>query len=686
MKTVILAEKPDQARKYATALGSVKKGNGFLDVDTKYLNGEVVVTWGIGHLVELASMDKYGEQYRKWNMANLPFQPEKMQYEVKSSTRAQFSAAKKQLEEADLIIIATDPDREGENIAYSIFSKCSAKVKNTPKKRLWINSMVDKEIQRGFQNLKDSKETVNFFVEAQTRQISDYLVGMNFTQFFTLLAQSKGLQGVYSLGRVQTPCNSLVVQNDLAIKNFKEEAFYKLFGNVTKDNKAVKFTNDTKYPSKEELSAAIQKLGLNAPKQTNINSVKKEMKAKKAPKLFNLGGIQSYANKKWKYSLDKSLKTIQSLYQEGFLSYPRTDCDLITTNEFEYLKANLEKYKTTIGVSFENAHLEPRKEYVNNDKVLEHYAIIPTEKIPTLSSLDEAQRYIYQAVVRNTVLMFAEDYIYESTAVTIDINGSIFTAKGIVPKNSGWTKVEALEEDKKEEIVTLPAFVEGESVLFVPKTEEGKTKPPSRLTEASLGGKGGLMDKLGLGTPATRSSIIKTLIDREYIRVEKTKLYPTQKGLLLYDLTKNILLGSPEMTAKWEDYLKKIGTGTGTQKVFLNNISNFISGTLNELKTRDIDTNTVQQVKDSDKQEIGSYLVKEEAKVFKCMQKGNPSEQFIIFKNISGKKISISQVKQLLTKGKTGLVKGFVSSKTDKKFDAHLVLKEGKVSFEFAKK
>ncbi|TRZ39380.1 type IA DNA topoisomerase (plasmid) [Niallia circulans] len=686
MKITILAEKPDQARKYATALGSVKKGNGFLDVDTNILNGEVVVTWGIGHLVELASMDKYGEQYKKWNMENLPFQPEKMLYEVKSSTRAQFSAAKKQLEEADLIIIATDPDREGENIAYSIFSKCSAKVKSTPKKRLWINSMVDKEIQRGFQNLKDSKDTFNYFVEAQTRQISDYLVGMNFTQFFTLLAQSKGLQGVYSLGRVQTPCNSLVVQNDLAIKNFQEETFYKLFGNVTKDNKAVKFTNDTKYPSKEELAAAIQKLGLNAPKQTNISSVKKEMKAKKAPKLFNLGGIQSYANKKWKYSLDKSLKTIQTLYQEGFLSYPRTDCDLITTNEFEYLKANLEKYKTTIGVSFENVHLEPRKEYVNNDKVLEHYAIIPTEKIPTLSSLDDAQRNIYQAVVRNTVLMFAEDYIYESTAVTIDINGSIFTAKGIVPKNPGWTKVEALEEDKKEEIVTLPAFVEGESVLFVPKTEEGKTKPPSRLTEASLGGKGGLMDKLGLGTPATRSSIIKTLIDREYIRVEKTKLYPTQKGSLLYNLTKNILLGSPDMTAKWEDYLKKIGTGTGTQKVFLNNISNFISGTLNELKKKDIDTNTVQQVKDSNKQEIGSYLVKEEAKVYKCMQKGNTSEEFFIFKNISGKKISISQVKQLLTKGKTGLVKGFVSSKTSKKFDAHLVLKEGKVSFEFAKK
>lgn len=684
MKTVILAEKPAQGKKYANALGTVKRGNGYFDVETDILSGEVVVTWGIGHLVSLSGMDKYGEQYKKWSIDNLPFQPEKMLYEVSTKTKDQFEHVKRQLETADTIIIATDPDREGENIAYSIFSKCSSKVKNAPKKRLWINSMVDKEIQRGFKNLKDSMETYNYYVEAQTRQISDYLVGMNFTQFFTLLAQSKGLDGVYSLGRVQTPCNSLIVQNDISIKNFKEETYYRILGSVTKENKDIKFTNETKYATKEELSKAINKYGLEKPVQASIALVKKEIKSKKSPKLFNLGGIQSYANKKWKYSLDMSLKIIQSLYQEGYLSYPRTDCDLITTSEFEYLKANLDKYKQLIDVSFNNGNMEARKEYVNNDKVLEHYAIIPTEKTPDLSVLDEAQRNIYNAVVKNTILIFAEDYVYESTIVNININDMEFTAKGNVPKNPGWTKVEILETEEKEEIITLPKFEEFEKVQFISKTEEGKTKPPTRLTEATLGAKGGLMDKLNLGTPATRSSIIKTLIDREYMHVEKTKLYPTEKGLLLYELTKNILLGSPEMTAKWEDYLKKIGVGTGIQAAFLNNISNFICTTLNDLKKNEINTERIQKIKNINKKEIGNYLVEEKTKVFKCSNKTDPKDEFVIFKDICDKKINQTQLKQLLEKGKTSLIKGF-KSKAGKSFDAYLILQSGSAKFEFAK-
>ncbi|MDM5335804.1 DNA topoisomerase [Fictibacillus enclensis] len=648
------------------------------------LNGEVSVTWGIGHLVGLASMEKYGEHYKKWEMNHLPFQPSIMLYEVSERTKDQFFNAKKQLESADLIIIATDPDREGENIAYSIFSKCSAKVKNTPKKRLWINSMVSSEIQRGFKQLKDSKETFNFYVEAQTRQISDYLVGMNFTRFFTLFVQSTGLKGVYSLGRVQTPCNSLIVENDKAIKEFKEEAFYKIAGLVHKQ-KDIKFTSEHKYKGKDELKKALEPFEINVPVKTKILSMNKEMKFKKAPKLFNLGGIQSYANKKWKYSLDKSLKMIQTLYQKGYLSYPRTDCDLITTNEFEYLKSHLEEYKRVIGIQFENKNLQPRKEYVNNDKVLEHYAIIPTEKTPDLSSLDEAQRNIYEAVVRNTVLMFAEDYSYESTTIKVNLNGIDFVAKGNVPKVLGWTKEETLEDEKEKEKVLLPEFVEGEEVFFTPSLEEGKTKPPTRLTEASLGGKGGLMDKLGLGTPATRSSIIQTLIDREYVKVEKTKLFPTEKGILLYDLTRDILLGSPEMTAKWEEYLKKIGTGSGTQKAFLDNINQFISSTLGKLKEKNIAADTIKKIQDSDKVEVGNYLVKEESKVFKCTDQKQPGQKLIIFKSRSGKNLSISQVKQLLTKRKTNLIKGF-TSKNGKKFDAYLILKGDKVEFEFPTK
>lgn len=689
MKTVILAEKPDQAKKYANALGTVNRGKGYFDVNTNIIAGDVVVTWGIGHLVGLASMDSYGDQYKKWQLSNLPFKPDKMLYEVTKSTKDQFINVKKQLEQADQIVIATDPDREGEHIAYSIFLKCSQKIKKIPKKRLWINSMVDSEIQRGFKSLKNSEETINYHIEAQTRQISDYLIGMNFTQFFTLLTQSKGLTGVYSLGRVQTPCNSLVVQNDIAIKEFKEEIFYKLFGTITKDNQLVKFTNDIKYSTKEELLAVLNKNKLDKPLKTSIVSVVKEIKEKKSPKLFNLGGIQSYANKKWKYSLDNSLKIIQSLYQEGFLSYPRTDCDLITTNEFEYLRENLDRYKQLLGVNFENKNLEPRKEFVNNAKVLEHYAVIPTVKIPNLNNLEESQRNIYEAVVRNTILMFADNYVYESTAVKLQINDLTFTAKGNVPKILGWTKIESIDRTKEKDSndITLPNFTEGETVIFSPQTENGKTTPPSRLTEASLGGKGGMMDKLGLGTPATRSSIIKTLIDRQYMTVDKTKLYPTEKGLLLYDLTKDILLGSPEMTAKWEIYLKKIGEGSGTQEVFLKNIKTFIEKTLIKLKEQGIKSELVTQVVNSNSIEIGNYIVKEENKVYKCTEKSNPQTQFIIFKNISGKNITLTTVKQLLVKGKTSLIKGFISTKNKgSKYDAYLILKDQKVKLEFPKR
>ena len=684
MKTVILAEKPDQGKKYANALGIAKKENGYFKVDSNILDGEVCVTWGIGHLVGLAPMKKYGEQYEKWNMNNLPFNPEKMLYEVTSKTRPQFNIVKKQLESADKIIIATDPDREGEHIAYSIFSQCSSKVKNTPKKRLWINSMVEKEIKRGFENLKDSKDTYNYHREAQTRQISDYLVGMNFTQYFTLLVQSKGLKGVYSLGRVQTPCNSIVVENDNAIRNFKEEAFYKIYGKVSKENKTVKFTNEKKYKNREEITEKMKYHGLDNIVNTKIKSVNKETKETKAPKLFNLGGIQSYANKKWKYSLDQSLKIIQSLYQDGYLSYPRTDCDLITTNEFEYLKMNLERYKNIINIEFDNVNMTARKEYVDNSKVLEHYAIIPTENIPRLDLLSEAQKNIYNAVVKNTILMFANNYVYESTIVTVDVNGMEFTAKGNVAKELGWRSLEK-QEEKGEKTNILPPFTEGESIRLSPYIEAGKTTPPVRLTEATMGGKGGIMDRLGLGTPATRSSIIKTLIDREYIKVDKTKLYPTEKGILLYDLTKEILLGRPEMTAKWEEYLLKIGSGTGTQEIFINKINIFINDSLSKLKEEGISEEKVMQVKNSNQKIYGTYIVEELPKLYKCTDKLNNKSTIAIYKTIGGKKITESNVKQLLIKGKTSLIKGFISKK-GKKFSAYLVLEKGNVTYDFPEK
>jgi len=674
MKTVILAEKPDQARKYAQALGETKNNKGYIDVTSPIIPGDVVVTWGIGHLVELAPFEAYDERFKKWNLADCPFLPESPIYQVPEKTKAQFYAVKLQLETADHIIVATDPDREGENIAYSIFSACSRKVQDMPKQRLWINSMVKSEIQRGFKNLKDGKETYPFYIEAQTRQISDWLVGMNFTRIFTVLSHHNGLKGVYSIGRVQTPCNALVVENDLEIRNFKPETFYRLQGLVNKDDKVVRFTNPAKYKTKEEMQAAVQKHQLTNPFRARIESVKREQKAKRAPKLYNLGGIQGHANKKWKYSLDKTLKVIQSLYQRGYLSYPRTDCDLITTNEFDYLREHLDAYMAAAGVSFKKANMEPRKEYVNNDKVLEHYAIIPTVSIPEVGALPEEEQNIYLAVVRNTILMFAEDYIYETTIVVVDRNGMAFTAKGNVPVVPGWTQIEELEE-KDEKTDKLPAFMEGEEILFIPKIEKDVTKPPVRLTEAKLGGKGGIMDKLSLGTPATRASIIKTLIDRGYVRVEKTKLFPTEKGILLYDNTKDTLLGKPEMTQQWEGFLVNIGKDKvgpeARQKKFLGNIHAFCRDAGEKLKA--------SHARQAVTRQISGYVVEETGGAYN-VKAGQTS--FVIWKTIAGKNITEVYVKQLLEKGRTSLISGF-KSKTGKDFKAYLVLADNKVEMEF---
>jgi len=337
------------------------------------------------------------------------------------------------------------------------------------------------------------------------------------------------------------------------------------------------------------------------------------------------------------------------------------------------------------GVSFKPTNVEPRKEYVNNDKVLEHYAIIPTVSIPSVAGLSADEQNIYLAVVRNTVLMFAEDYKYESTVVSVDINGMEFQASGTVPLNYGWTKIEELEEPEDEQ-PKLPPFSEGETVLFNPNSEEGVTKEPARLTEAKLGGKGGVMDKLNLGTPATRSGIIKTLIDREYIRVEKTKLYPTEKGILLYENTKDTLLGKPEMTQKWEEALAKIGKDKADckkgQEVFLKNIREFCGKTAEALKCKGISDEQAHHVKQAGEKYIGLYTVTESPKAYNVK---SAAGAFPIWKTVSGKKLTEAHVKQLLEKGRTGLIKGF-KSKKGKSFDAHLVLCEGKVTFEFANK
>ncbi len=693
MTTVVLAEKPDQGRKFAKALGAsgTSHTKGFIEIkeDSSLLKDHTIVTWGIGHLVSLVEPDAYDEKYKKWVINDLPIIPETMKYWINKSTRQQFNIVKEQLKKADRIIIATDPDREGENIAYSIFRMCGKEIWGKPKKRLWINSLQEKEIKRGFQALRDSKETFNYFVEAGTRQIADWLIGMNLTRYFSLLLQSQKIHSPkgkpWSIGRVQTPTNALICKNYLERLNFKPVPYYQLIGTSKVNNEGIRFVEDKenrKYFDKNEVTQLVARYSLNAISEVQVESVEKELKAKSAPHLFSLGGLQSYCSTQFGYTAKKTLDIAQTLYTKGLTSYPRTNSSLITDNEFKYLLDNIDKYQDYIHTNLTIAHREPRKQYVDSDKVKEHYAIIPTDSFDKIQDLTETEEKVYKAIIKQTLAMFLEDYQYYKTTVKINANGIPFVTNGNESFKEGWKVITADISSQKKENSSLPRLGKGQTIPFTIEVESKETTPPQQITEAKLVSETGLMAKLNLGTPATRADIIETLKSREYIKNDgKTKLVPTPRGLLLYDYTKNLLVGSPEMTAKWEIYLKGIGEGKNDSATFIGKIKEGIPIIFDKMQqeVKAIDPSKVKGIYTDKTTCINGYQVIEKNKSFEI---SNNTEKFYIFKTIAGGKLSLSDIKELLTNGRTKR-KTFVSKKK-KKFEAILVLQnDKKLSFCF---
>lgn len=486
----------------------------------------------------------------------------------------------------------------------------------------------EKEIRRGFQNLRDSKETYNYYKEAQTRQISDWLVGMNYTRYLSILMQQKGLKGVWSVGRVQTPTNTLICQNYLERKNFEPKPYWLLKGIQENEERNIDFIEnkkDTKYFDKQELEQFITKHQLNSVEEALVKDVKKRKKSTKAPTLFSLGGLQGFCSSKFGWTVSKTLKVMQILYDKGHVSYPRTSSSLITTNEFKYLRNNLEIYKKIVNVNFDNDNMEPRKTYVDNEKVLEHYAIIPTEDLPVIDKLTDDQKKLYISIVNRTIMMFAGDYEYEQTTVLVNANDVEFKTTGSVPIKNGWKDVGvSLEnEDDNKTNQTLPHYVEGNTIPFFIQIEEKETTPPQQITEAQLVKENGVMEKLGLGTEATRSSIIETLKNREYIKNDgKTKLIPTEKGLILYEITQDTLIGNPEMTAKWEEYLVLIGEGKKQPDPFIQKVKGSIEPTFDKINQQNISTKQVDSVKNQNILKIGNYTVLEKKNLYEVTPEG----------------------------------------------------------------
>ena len=566
MITVILAEKSVQAAEYAAALGPfTSKGRVKIVSKSDLLAGEIRIVAPEGHLFEYASPEG------NYKAENLPLVDVSFKQYLKKDKESQerFKIIYQEVTAADQVIIGTDPDREGERIAYSILSHIPGG-KEKIVKRLWANSMTIKGIQRAFKNLKESSETYDYYLEAEARAQSDWLVGMNLSPVVTLELQKQGLIGqgkdnAFSVGRVQTPTVRLICENDVAIRNFTPKSYWRLQLEDLENN--LIFINPEKFLDSEEALAVARQLNDTA----RIIEVKKEENKRPAPSLFNLSDLQKHAASQWQFSPDKTEELLENLHLKKYLSYPRTEAKHITSFEFDYLKKNFSKYQEVLNCHFEVAHQDPREHYVNEAKIAEnsHYALIPTENIPNLDSLSAEERLIYEAVTKQTLLMFSADCVYDSTTVTVENKGVKFLAKGRQLRKLGWVEYST---KKVRRDVLLPNYQVDQILPSKIALQEGQTKPPKRITESQL--IGDILPNLGLGTPATRGKIIKNIQEKRYVKKDhKTgQMIQTNRAYLLVNNLYENEFSDPDTTGGWEIFLTEIGKGNINPREFVDAI------------------------------------------------------------------------------------------------------------------
>ncbi|WP_449448624.1 type IA DNA topoisomerase [Streptococcus suis] len=580
MSTLVLAEKPDQAKKYAQALGQARWTDDCWNVvHPEY--GELVIVSAVGHVVQMVNPLKHNEN---WNLNNLPIFPKAFEFKVDPSKKDVFATIKREVSRADTIIIATDPGREGEAIAYRILEKIP-KAMSKIKWRLWCRSLSKQGIQKSFSELLPASQTVNLYHEANARTISDWLVGYNLSPFTTIKMRKDGLLNekdkAMSVGRVQTPIVNLVVENDESIAKFNPIPFYKIHL-LDKENELT-FTNREIFYSPEEPEAFAKKLA----DEGMIVEIVSEFVEKSPPELFDLSDLQAHMSKFYQWPADKTLNIAQQLYQKEVTSYPRTDFKTISSFEFSYL--NRESYLNTLAVGidligFEKVRDSVSTRYVDDDQTGDHHAIIPTDIFPnqTTHSFNADEIILYKEIAKRTLLIFEGDYIYQKTKVILENNGYEFSTKGSHLVSSGWRKFVPTNRQLRQ----LPQDFQIGQVLKLEKnclTDE--TKPPKRLTEADLIST--ILKKYHLGTSATRAGILKTIFDRKYLMKDKKtgQLFPMNRGKRLIDFLKqfNIMYTNVEVTKIWEDTLVRIGRGEIQEEQFILQVKMAIAKQIEEV-------------------------------------------------------------------------------------------------------
>ncbi|WP_088034337.1 DNA topoisomerase III [Evansella clarkii] len=598
-KSVVIAEKPSVARDIARVLNCHKKGNGLLEGD-KY-----IITWALGHLVTLADPEVYDEKYKTWKLEDLPMMPKNLKLTVIKKTSKQFHAVKSQLHRPDAgeIIIATDAGREGELVARWIIEK--AKI-NKPIKRLWISSVTDKAIKEGFQKLKNGKQYENLYHAAVARSEADWYVGLNATRALTTKFNAQ-----LSSGRVQTPTVAIIAKREEEIRNFTPKKYY---GIKAKASEGLSLTwqdshsGDIRTFSKEKADKLLQKTNKS---QAKISEINKKQKKSYAPQLYDLTELQRDANKAFGYSAKETLSIMQKLYeQHKVLTYPRTDSRYLSSDITDTLKDRIKACGnggyTKLAHQLLKKPIKTNKSFVDDSKVSDHHAIIPTEETPVVSKFSDKERKIYDLVVKRFLAVMYPPFEYEQTTIKADLAGETFLAKGKTVLSPGWKEVyenkfeedEENSDDMKEQL--LPQLAQGDQLKIVSVNQtSGETKPPARFNEATLlsamenpakymaGEEKDLAKTLqktgGLGTVATRADIIEKLFNSFLIEKKGKDIFLTSKGKQLLDLVPEELR-SPALTAEWEQKLEAIAQGKLAKNQFIGEMKDYAKSVVYEIK------------------------------------------------------------------------------------------------------
>ncbi len=603
-KTLVLAEKPSVGRDLARVLHCGKKGNGYLEGQRH------IVTWALGHLVTLAEPEDYDKKYKSWRIEDLPMLPSDLKLVVIKQTGRQFNVVKQQMNRRDVreIVIATDAGREGELVARWIIKKVNVK---KPIKRLWISSVTDKAIKEGFNKLKDGREYEKLYASAVARAEADWLVGINATRALTCKYNAQ-----LSCGRVQTPTLAMITKREEEIQNFKPREFYGITALAHKlkliwqDEK----TKNIKTFDKDKIDRILKSI---QNKNAQIIDVNKVYKKRFSPQLYDLTELQRDANKIFGFSAKETLSIMQRLYENHkLLTYPRTDSRFITNDIVDTLKDRIKScgvgpYKAAAFKALKSP-IKVNRNFVDNSKVTDHHAIIPTEQPAFLGSLSDTEKKIYDLVVKRFLAVLYPPFEYEETTIKAKIGHELFTARGKTVIAQGWKEVyednfdDESETDESNEAMSdqiLPDINKGDSINISSIFQtNGKTRPPAPFNEATLlsamenpvkympkdnkdlikiiGETG------GIGTVATRADIIEKLFNSFLIEKRGKDIFITSKGRQLLDLVPEELK-SPALTAQWEQKLNAIAKGTLDKNAFVNDMRNYAKKAVNDIKNSD---------------------------------------------------------------------------------------------------